>query len=137
VCREHRLNGSCTRLYSSEPCGVSACTINLFLDTSPSTETLNFLFERIELIGLIKRVGKFNFDNLYSNRGAMLCQRLLRYPRISQPETLLPKSEPISVRKPNALKCRAVMCTKSKLTCIKQVSFFNVPMNYFLGNFLE
>jgi hypothetical protein len=93
----------------SEPCGVSARTINLFLDTSPSTETFNFLFERIELIGLIKRVGKFNFDNLYSNRGAMLCQRLLRYPRISEPETLLPKSEPISVRKPNALKCRAVM----------------------------
>jgi hypothetical protein len=29
------------------------------------------------------------------------------------------------------LKCRAVTGTETKLACIKQASFFNVPVDYF------
>jgi hypothetical protein len=41
------------------------------------------------------------------------------------------------VRKPHTLKCRAVTGTETKLACIKQTSFFIVPLDYFQDNFLE
>jgi hypothetical protein len=53
---------------SAEPCGTSAC-ISLGGDISPSTETLNFLFERNELISLIIPIENSNVDNLYSKPG--------------------------------------------------------------------
>jgi hypothetical protein len=49
----------------TEPCGTPAC-ITLGIDNSPSTETLNFLYERKELISLIKLVKSSNLDSLYS-----------------------------------------------------------------------
>jgi hypothetical protein len=36
-----------------------------------------------------------------------------------------------AIRKPHILHCRAVTCTESKLACIKQASFFNVPLDHF------
>jgi hypothetical protein len=48
-----------------EPCSTPAC-ISLGLDISPSTETLNFLWERKELISLIRLIENVNLDNLYS-----------------------------------------------------------------------
>jgi hypothetical protein len=57
------------RLYNvgdrTEPCGTPAC-ISLGADSSPSTESLNFLWERKELISLIKLDENFNSDNFYS-----------------------------------------------------------------------
>jgi hypothetical protein len=42
------------------------------------------------------------------------------------------------VRKPHTLKRRAVTeGTETKLACIKQASFFNVPSDYFQNNFLD
>jgi hypothetical protein len=49
-----------------EPCGTPACIISLGIDILPSTETLNFLREREELISLIRLIENFNLDNLYS-----------------------------------------------------------------------
>jgi hypothetical protein len=45
----------------AEPCGTSAC-ISLGVDISPSTETLNFLWERKEPISLIRLIDNFNLD---------------------------------------------------------------------------
>jgi hypothetical protein len=51
-----------------EPCGTPAC-ISVGVDISlPSTETLNFLWERKELISLIRLIQNFNSDNLYSKQ---------------------------------------------------------------------
>jgi hypothetical protein len=47
--------------------------ISLGVDILPSTETLNFLFERHKLISLIKLVKNFNFDNVYYKPG---CQEV-------------------------------------------------------------
>jgi hypothetical protein len=41
------------------------------------------------------------------------------------------------LRKPHTLKCRAVTGTATKLACIKEASFFNVPLDYFQNNFFE
>jgi hypothetical protein len=41
------------------------------------------------------------------------------------------------VRKPHTLKCPAVIGTETKLACIKQASFFNVPLDYIQNNFLK
>jgi hypothetical protein len=38
-------------------------------------------------------------------------------------------------RKPHTPKCRAVTCTKAKLTCTFQVLIFNVPLGYFYNRF--
>jgi hypothetical protein len=51
------------------PCGGQERTLwflVLGVDISPLTKTPNFLWERIELIGLIKLIDNFNFDNLYN-----------------------------------------------------------------------
>jgi hypothetical protein len=61
-----------------EPCGIPAY-ISLVVDISPSAEILNFLFEREELIGLIKLVEKLTFYCLRSL--CMRYQRLFQYPR--------------------------------------------------------
>jgi hypothetical protein len=49
----------------TEPWGTSA-RISLGIDISPSTETLNLLRERKELMSWIKLVENSNLDNLYS-----------------------------------------------------------------------
>jgi hypothetical protein len=49
----------------TEPCGTPAC-ITLGVDISPSTETLNFLCDRKELISIIKLIENSNLDSLYS-----------------------------------------------------------------------
>jgi hypothetical protein len=51
-----------------EPCGTPA-SISLDVDSSPSTETLNFLWDRYELVSFIKLTESCNFDNLYKNPG--------------------------------------------------------------------
>jgi len=51
-----------------EPCGTSAC-ISLGVESSPYTETLNFLLVRNELMSFIKFTEKCNFNNLYSKPG--------------------------------------------------------------------
>jgi hypothetical protein len=56
----------------TETCGSRAC-ISLGVDISPSTETLNFLFERKELMSLIFSAENFNVNNVYSRPG---CQDL-------------------------------------------------------------
>jgi hypothetical protein len=71
-------------VYRTEPCGTPAC-ISLGVDISPSTETLNFPSERMELISLIKLVEKCNFDNLYSKPGYHVVSKVFRYPRIPKP----------------------------------------------------
>jgi hypothetical protein len=48
-----------------ESCGTLAC-ISLGVDISPSTETLNFLCERKELISFTRLIGNFGLGNLYS-----------------------------------------------------------------------
>jgi hypothetical protein len=48
-----------------EPCGTPA-SIYLGVDNSPSTETLNFLLDKKELITLIKLAKNSNLYNLYS-----------------------------------------------------------------------
>jgi hypothetical protein len=49
----------------TEPCGTPAF-ISLGVDILPSTDTLNFLCERNELISLIRLVENSIVDNLYS-----------------------------------------------------------------------
>jgi len=60
------------KLYSvgarTEPCGTPA-SISLGVDSSPSTETLNFLWDRYEPISFIKLTESCNFDNLYNKPG--------------------------------------------------------------------
>jgi hypothetical protein len=57
-----------------ETCGTPAF-ISLGVDISPSTETLNFLYERNELISLIKLVEKSNLDNLYIKPGCLVLSK--------------------------------------------------------------
>jgi hypothetical protein len=52
----------------TEPCGTPAC-ISRGVDNSPSTETVNILLVRNELISFIKFAEKYNFDSLYSKPG--------------------------------------------------------------------
>jgi hypothetical protein len=52
----------------TETCGTPAC-ITLGVGISPSTETLNFLWERKEPMSLIRLVENFNLDSLYSKLG--------------------------------------------------------------------
>jgi hypothetical protein len=47
----------------TEPCGTPDC-MYLGVETSPSTETLNFLCVRKELMSLIKLFENCNLDNL-------------------------------------------------------------------------
>jgi hypothetical protein len=49
----------------TEHCGTLAC-MSPGVDIPPSTETLNFLWQRKELIGLIRFIENFNLDNLCS-----------------------------------------------------------------------
>jgi hypothetical protein len=49
----------------TENCGTLAC-MSLGVDNAPSTETLNFLWQRKELISLIRFIESFNLDNLCS-----------------------------------------------------------------------
>jgi hypothetical protein len=49
----------------TKSCDTLAC-ISLGVYISPSTETLNFLWERKELISLTRLIGNFNLDNVYS-----------------------------------------------------------------------
>jgi hypothetical protein len=51
-----------------EPCGTPACIFR-GVDSSPSTITLNFQWERNELISLIKLGEKCNSESLYSKPG--------------------------------------------------------------------
>ena len=55
----------------TEPWGTPAF-ISLGVDVSPSTETLNFLLERNDLISLTVLTEKFNLSNLYSNQGCQV-----------------------------------------------------------------
>jgi len=52
----------------TESCGNPA-SVYLGLDIFPSTETLNFLWDRYELISFIKLTGSCNFNNLYNKPG--------------------------------------------------------------------
>jgi hypothetical protein len=67
----------------TEPCGTPAC-MYLGVEFSPSTDTLNFRWERNELISLINVVENCNLDTYRASQCAMLYQRLFRYPRIPQ-----------------------------------------------------
>jgi len=49
----------------TEPCVTPACVF-LGVESLPSTETLDFLLDRYELMSLIKLVGNCNFDSSYS-----------------------------------------------------------------------
>jgi hypothetical protein len=49
----------------TEPCGTAA-SISLGVNIPFSTEALNFLWERKELISLIRLIENFNLDNLYN-----------------------------------------------------------------------
>jgi len=64
------------KLYSSgertEPCGTPAY-ISFGVDNSSSTETLNFLLERNELISFIVLAERFNLISLYSKPGGVKC----------------------------------------------------------------
>ena len=51
----------CNKGDRTEPCGTPAF-ISLDVDSSPSTETLHFLFERNELIRLTVLTEKFNLQ---------------------------------------------------------------------------
>jgi hypothetical protein len=70
--------------HRTEPC-VHPCLFSLGVDISPSTETLNFLRERKELMILIIRAENSNFDNLYSRPGCQVVTKAFRYPRIPPP----------------------------------------------------
>jgi hypothetical protein len=56
--------------YRKEPCGTFAC-ISQGVGISPSTETLNFLFEIKDPVSLIMLTGNCNFDDLYKNPGCL------------------------------------------------------------------
>jgi hypothetical protein len=58
----------------TEPCGTPAF-ISLDVDISPSTQTLNFLFERNELISFIILADKFKFGNLYYKPGCQVVSK--------------------------------------------------------------
>jgi hypothetical protein len=53
---------------STETCDTPAC-ISLGVDNSPSTETLDFLLVKYELMSFVKFAGNCNFDILYSTQG--------------------------------------------------------------------
>jgi hypothetical protein len=59
----------------TEPCSTPAF-ISLGVDISPSTQTLNFLFERNELISFIILAEKFKFDNLYNKPGCQVVSKV-------------------------------------------------------------
>jgi len=52
----------------TKPCGTPA-SISLWVDISPSTETLNCLWDRYGLINFIKLNESCNFDNSYNKSG--------------------------------------------------------------------
>jgi hypothetical protein len=49
----------------------------------------------------------------------------------------IPNYTTAMVRKPHALNNRAVRGMETKLACIKQASFFTVPLDSFRNNFIE
>jgi hypothetical protein len=67
----------------TEPCGTLAC-ISLCIDISPSTETLNFLIERKELISLVRLIENFDVDDSYSKPRCHVVSEAFQYPRIPQ-----------------------------------------------------
>jgi adenine-specific DNA methylase len=64
----------------TEPCGTPAY-ISLGVDISPSTETLNFLFERKELLSLIIPAENSNFDHLYSRPRCQVVSKAFSIPK--------------------------------------------------------
>jgi len=66
------------KLYSigerTEPWGTLSC-ISLGVDNSTSTETLNFLLERNDLISLIVLAERFHLINFYSKPGCQVVSK--------------------------------------------------------------
>jgi hypothetical protein len=71
---------------STQPCGTPAATF-LGEESSPSTETLNFLSVKKEAISLWDLSEIVTLIAYIVGQGAMLCQRPFRYPRIQQLST--------------------------------------------------
>jgi hypothetical protein len=67
-----------------EPCGTSAC-ISLGVESSPYTDTLNFLLVGNELMSFIEFAEKCNFDSLYSKAGCHVALKAFSISRIPQP----------------------------------------------------
>jgi hypothetical protein len=84
-----------------------------------------FLWKEIKLMIIIKLKENINLDEFYTSQDAILYQRLLHCAWILQ-SYIQATAEIwcVVVTKLHALNCRAVMSTGTKLTCIKQVSFF-------------
>jgi hypothetical protein len=76
-----------------------------------------------------------NLDNLYSRTGAMLSQRLFEIQYRSR-RIVIVEYKGHMVRKIHTLKCGAVTYMELRVTCIKQASLFNVPLEYFQNVFL-
>jgi hypothetical protein len=71
----------------TELCGTLAATF-LGKESSLSAETLKFLLVKKEAISLMRLIENYSSDSLnIIGRGAMLCQRLFRCPRIQHRST--------------------------------------------------
>jgi hypothetical protein len=111
--------------------------ISLGVDISPSTETLNLVCERKELIRSIKLVENSNLENLYSKRkSACGIKGLFDVQEHRGRRCIIVEIRGHVVRLPHILQCRAVTCTEIKVACVKQASFLNVLLDYIKDDFL-
>jgi hypothetical protein len=107
-----------------ECCGNPTC-IFLGVDISPSTETVNFLWERKELISSIRLIKNVNSNNLYNKPRCHVSKGFSISKNTAAVGMLLLKFN-VTWFLNLILKCRAVTGTETKLACIKQASFFSV-----------
>jgi len=99
-------------------CGTPAC-ISPGVDISPSTVTLNFLLARNELICFVILAENCSFDTLYSKPGYhVVSKAFFDVQEYRSRGYTVVEVQGHVVRKPPTLKCRAMTCTKAKLTCI-------------------
>jgi hypothetical protein len=120
---------------------VPSCRYIVQCIHSPSTETLNFLRERKELISLIRLFGNFNLDSFFCKpRCHALSNSFSIFKNTAAVDMLLLKFEVTwSV---SLIPWSVVLwpSTETELAYIKQASFLSVPFDafdYFQNNFIE
>jgi hypothetical protein len=105
---------------STEPCGTPD-SIPLGVDSSLSTEILNFLLLRYELMVFVQFAANCNFDILCSKPGCHEVSKLSQCPKYRNCGHEIVEVKGYMVHEPHAMKCLAVTRTETKLTCIQQV----------------
>jgi hypothetical protein len=94
----------------TERCRTPAC-ISQGVDSSPSTANLNVLLE-------VTVAEKRSAESLYNRSGVSNAKSFFDIQEYRSRGHTVIEIQSHVIRKPHTLKCRAVTCTKAKLTCM-------------------